>query len=278
MDTSKQHALFAAIQKLARPLVRILLRNGVPFGVFADLAKVVYVDVALKEFGIPGRKASNSRVSVITGLSRKEVLRVRRLGGENDAEAVERYNRAARVISGWLRDDRFGDHNGEPAPLPVEGAASFASLVQQYSGDVPARAILDELLASGAVHMDQDKQVVLRTRAYLPEGDEAGKLAILGTDVADLINTINHNLVNPPNDRCFQRKVSYDNVPEEAVAEFRRLSSQEGQQTLERLDQWLARRDRDGNPGIQGSGRRRVGVGIYYFEEDLAGNKGDNKK
>ena len=49
---SQQQALFAAILKLLRPLVRILLRNGVPYGAFADIAKRVYVDVAAQEFGV----------------------------------------------------------------------------------------------------------------------------------------------------------------------------------------------------------------------------------
>ena len=64
-----------AVCKLLRPLVRILLRNNVPHSMFCDFAKWVYVDVALREFQLPGRKRSISRVALLTGLSRKEVLR-----------------------------------------------------------------------------------------------------------------------------------------------------------------------------------------------------------
>ena len=118
-----QHAIYAAILRVLRPLIRLLLRHGVPFGTFSDLAKRVYVEVALEEFGIPGRKQTHSRVSILTGLSRKEVLRVTRLDRPDDAETSDRYNRAARVIGGWVRDDRYGDGSGNPAKLPLEVSA-----------------------------------------------------------------------------------------------------------------------------------------------------------
>ena len=101
--------LFAAVLRLLRPLVRILLRNGVSYRTFSDFAKWVYVDVARKEFGIEGRKQTTSRVSVITGLSRKEVLRVRQLDRPDDQASSERYNRAARVIAAWRRENDFLD-------------------------------------------------------------------------------------------------------------------------------------------------------------------------
>ena len=97
-------ALTQAILRLLRPLIRILLRNGVPFGSFAELARWVYVDVALADFSIKGRKPSDSRASVLTGLSRKEVRRLRELSLKNQGEDIARYNRAARVLSAWVRD------------------------------------------------------------------------------------------------------------------------------------------------------------------------------
>ncbi|HEY6096480.1 MAG TPA: DUF6502 family protein, partial [Candidatus Deferrimicrobium sp.] len=191
----KQNAVYAATLRVLQPLIRLLLRHGIPFGTFSDLAKRVYVEVAWEEFGIPGRKRTHSRVSVLTGLSRKEVLRVTRLSRPDDAEAGERYNRAARVISGWVRDERFHVGSGNPSPLPVEGeGATFSELAKEYSGDVPHRAILDELLRVGAVERTADDKVRLLARAYIPvTGDEA-KLEILGTDTACLIETIDHNL------------------------------------------------------------------------------------
>jgi len=262
------NAIYAAILRILRPLVRLLLRNGVPYGTFADLAKRVYIEVATEEFGIPGRKQTHSRVSVLTGLSRKEVLRVTRLPRPDGAAADDRYNRAARVISGWVRDGRYGDGKGNPAPLTLEGERTdFAGLVKEYSGDVPVRAILDELLRVGAVERCGDGKVRLLARAYIPATGEEEKIGILGADVSELVGTIDHNLQAAPGETFFQRKTMYDNLPEEAVEELRKEIAARAEAFLERTDRRLAENDRDVNPTVSGTGRRRAGLGIFWFED-----------
>lgn len=265
-------ALSAAILRMLRPLVRLLLRHGISYGTFADLAKWVYVDVADKEFNVAGRKQTVSRVSVLTGLSRKEVSRIQAIKTPDDEAVVQQYNRAARVISGWLRDEQFTTADGEPAVLPLEGNNSFAELVKAYSGDMPARSILDELVRVKAVTLT-DGSVQLLTHGYIPSDGEEAKLHILGTDVALLINTIDHNLEASQGQPRFQRKVAYDNLPEEVLPQLRQLSSEKAQALLEELDRHLVKHDRDSNPEIKGSGRKRAGLGIYYFEEDVSEEK-----
>jgi hypothetical protein len=232
------------------------------------MAKRVYVDVAMEEFGIPGRKQSKSRVSIITGLSRKEVLRVRRLSSPDDLGAVDMYNRAARVIGGWVRDPRFNPESVLPMELPFDGdAASFRELVKSYSGDAPARAVLDELLRVGTVERTPDGKIRLLERSYIPKAGEIEKIGILGVDTSDLIGTIDHN-IHQSDDPFFQRKVCYDNLPSEALPGFRNLAANRAQGLLEHLDRWLSERDRDFHPEVPGTGRMRAGVGIYYFQED----------
>jgi hypothetical protein len=271
MKTQVSQALSAAVTSLLRPLIRLLLRNGVPFRTFSDLAKHVYVDIATEEFGIPGRKQSKSRVSIITGLSRKEVLRVKRLPGSDDLGALQRYNRAVRVISGWVRDRIFTNESGDPVDLPFEGEnASFKRLVRLYSGDTPARAILDELLRVGSVERTTEGKIHLFDRSYVPKKGEIEKIGILGTDAADLISTIDHN-IRQTDTPFFQRKVSYDNLPCEALPQLKKMARKQSQSLLESLDRWLCKRDRDFNPQVGGTGRKRAGIGIYYFEEDYRG-------
>ena len=274
MTQKVTQTLSAAILRMLRPLVRLLLRHGISYGTFADLAKWVYVDVADKEFNVPGRKQSVSRVSVLTGLSRKEVSRVESIETPDDALVVQQYNRAARVISGWLRDEQFTDSHGEAAILPLEGNNSFADLVKAYSGDMPSRAILDELIRVKAVEQ-MDDHVRLLTHAYVPSEGEQEKLNIMGTDVALLINTIDHNIENTEEEPYFQRKVAYDNLPEEVIPQLRELSREKSQELLEEIDRLLVIHDRDSNPQSTGSGRKRAGLGIYYFEEDVPEDKKD---
>jgi Family of unknown function (DUF6502) len=268
METKIAKAISAAVTNILRPLVRLLLRNGIPYRTFSDIAKRVYVEVATEEFCIPGRKQSKSRVSILTGLSRKEVLRVRRLPALDDQGAGARYNRAARVIAGWVRDRRFRDGTGNPAELPFEGgAASFRKLVKTYSGDAPARAVLDELLRVGTVQRIPDGKIRLLERSYIPKTGEIDKIGILGVDVSDLIATIDHN-IRQPDTPFFQRKVCYDNLPLEVLPELKKKAADRGQALLESMDRWMSARDRDVNPGVPGTERKRAGIGIYYFQEN----------
>ncbi len=268
VSNSVNQVLSSAVARLLRPLVRVLLSNGFSFKSFVELARRTYVDVAMSELAIPGKKQTASRVSILTGLTRKEVQRILKKDAALETTTGERYNRAARVITGWVRDSQFTDAGGEPAVLPVEDATKgFNTLVRRYSGDMPARAVLDELLRVGAVERASDGRIRLLARAYVPRASQLDKLGILGTDVADLIHTIDHNLEKSSSDPRFQRKVMYDNLPKEVIEEFRALSAKQSQQLLEQLDAWLAKRDRDVSPTTKGTGRVRAGIGVYYFEE-----------
>jgi len=260
--------VLASVTVLLRPLVRILLRHGIPCDALCMVARHVYVRVAAEEFTLPGRKQTISRVSILTGLPRKEVRSIMATTDVQNQEATDRYNRAARVIAGWVRDQEFHDKGGNPLALPIEGkTGSFGALVHRYSGDLPVRAMLDELLRVGAVGKTRDGRIRLQARSYVPQQSATDKLQILGADTADLIATIAHNLDAEAVPR-YQRKVMYDNVPVEAVQEFQRLSADQAQALIEKLDGWLSQRDRDVNPAVCGTGHKRVGVGIYYFEDE----------
>jgi len=264
-----QHALRLAVQQLLRPLCRLLLRHAVSFSAFQELARRAYVDVALKEFGIPGKRPTASRVAVLTGLTRKEVHRLLVTPSDEVDDQAERYNRAAQVLTGWARDPDFLEQNGEPRALDVDGPAGFAALVKRYSGDMPVRAVLDELVRVGAVERRTDGQLKLAARGFVPRHSAVDKLGILGRDVADLIATIDHNLQHGESDPRFQRKVMYSAIPRPALPAFRKLSARQAQALLERLDRWLGQHDPAEVPEDAVRTHARVGVGIYYFEEPV---------
>lgn len=264
-----QEILFAAILKLLRPIVRILLRNNIPYGAFSELVKKAYVDVAA-EFSVEKKKQTKSRIATITGLTRREVVRLLETDTFNNVELIERFNRAARVVAGWVRDHRFTDEEGDPAILDYDGEGnSFSRLVASYSGDVPQRAVLDELKNAGVIERD-GKKVKLLSRAYVPVSDANEKLAILGTDVSFLIDTIDHNIYQTDARPYFQRKVYYDNLPREVIPKLQAMTRDHGQKLIEVLDQWMSQHDRDRNTQSEGTGRIAAGVGIFYFQQDLS--------
>ncbi|MEZ5449387.1 MAG: DUF6502 family protein [Thiolinea sp.] len=260
--------LHQVILQILRPLIRILHRRGIAFGEFSQIARRLYVEAAEQELIQRQDKVTTSRIAISTGLTRKDVAQLRQ-APPLSAVSTTRYNRAVRVISGWINDPEFQDHRQQPAVLPLQLAdeqpdSSFATLVSRYSGDMPWRAMLNELQQSGMVSLDKHGQATLLADAYIPQGDEQEKLAILGQDVSLLVQTIEHNLQAEPGQLRFQRKVRYDNLPAVAVAHFRQLAREKGMALLVELNDWLARHDRDHNAAVDGPERMSAGVGVLF--------------
>lgn len=266
---SQQTLLNRAILTVLKPLVRMLLRNNIPYGAFSELARRAYVEVASNDFTVEGRKQSNSRVATITGLSRKEVKRIQEMPDEGDDQLIEKYNRAARVVYGWVHDDKYQEQLGQSKVLTFDGEApSFSALVKTYSGDVPPRAILDELERVGVVTMDEAQNIRLVSRAYIPKAGINEKISYVGSDVSALLNTMDRNIYQPELSPFFQRKVYYDNLPDEVVEDLQSMIAKKSQELLEQVDQTMAQHDRDANPNAKGTGKNAIGVGIYYFENE----------
>jgi hypothetical protein len=269
MNRKFNKVLFASILRLMRPLVRTLLRNGVAYGTFSELVRKVYVDVAFSDFAPGARKQTVSRISALTGLTRKEVKRLLEIKTPDDTASQERFNRGMRVISGWVNDRRFLDTDGKPADLPVDGKPkSFAFLVKEYSGDIPTRAMLSMLEEAGSVRLAGDKVRLVR-HAFVPCGDPLDKIQVLGTDVAELITTIDHNLTARPEELLFQRKVAYDNIDPAVLTKLRKMTFAKAQALLEQLDRQYARSELNENGGDSG---RYISLGIYYYEQNAPGD------
>jgi Family of unknown function (DUF6502) len=268
--TGPSAALKSAVARLLRPLFRVLLRHSMSYGEFEVLARRVFVDVAMTDFTIEGKKPSISRAAILSGLTRRDVQNLVTTPIETATETGERFNRAVRVLNGWLRDPVFGAADNTPRALAVEGDSGFAALVRQHAGDVPVRAVLDELKRAGAVHQRDDGLIELAQRGYVPQRSVVDKLDMLGSDAADLIDTIDHNLQHGETDPRFQRKVMYHQVPVGLLPAFRKLSVGQSQALLERLDKWLHEHQAEPQTEAPSGPCARIGVGIYHFEEPVA--------
>jgi hypothetical protein len=266
MNKSRKNELNAACRHLLRPLVRILLREGLAYGEFAEIAKSVYAEVAREDFTPQGEKASDSRVAILTGLTRKEVKRLR----ESDAvpKTVSHVNRATRVLSGWHQDVEFTGADGRPLPLPLDGKhPSFTALVRRYSGDMPPKTMLEELQRVHAIECTDDGYIHALSRAYLPNYGNASGIHELGAALHDLATTIDHN-VDPDRKgpRYFQRMVSNERVRAPSLPLFRRIVGERGQQLLETLDDWLSAHEVSASEDKDRRDSVRTGVGIYFFQ------------
>ncbi len=265
MDMPIHNVLSHAVLRILRPLARVLLSHGMAYGTFAELARRAFAEEGFLLIERSSRRPTVSAVSAITGMTRKEVSRLREAAPEINGEAARRYSRAIRVISGWLNDAEFLSADGGPAVLPVDGdSGSFSALVRRYSGDIPPAAMLSILQGSNNVAAE-DGRVVLRERAYIPMATPTDKINILGKDVGELIHTIGHNLEAGRADRFFQRKVSNASMPPDALREFREISNRKSQELLEEYNAWLSRNQvKEQQETTENTAY--VAVGIYYIE------------
>ncbi len=267
-----QDTLKKSVTKVLKPLVRLLLRHGISQAEFSDWTRQAYVDEASAHFGVDGKPPTLSRIAVVTGINRKEVKRLLATADSAHTQPA-RHNRAARVVAAWMRDEEFLDAQGQPIPLaygtPGEG---FNWLVKKHSGDVPARAVLDELERTGTVNRDNADIVTLASHGYIPFASEEAMLTLFGESASDLLKTIEHNLVHEPSESRLQLSVVYDNVSNEDVTSFKSLSREGVMALLKDLDRFLASRDRDTSntpSSDSNTDRYRTGLGIYFIQDRI---------
>jgi len=259
-----KRAIVAALRSLLYPLVRLLLKVGVGSRDFSEIAKSVYVEAATTEFGLRGRTANVSRVAVLTGLTRREVARLRRVVDIDPTTLDDRAGVLARVLSGWHQDAEFIDAHGRPRALPMSGAASLSTLLNRYCGDLPITAVIAELEHVGAVKRAGGYATV-KSRYYMPVTLEADALARFGSVVHDLMTTIGHNLVNEPERALFEGRATNDRIPAAQLEVFRAFLNERGQAFLEDIDDWLTQHSE-----VEGQATIRLGTGLYLISDDRA--------
>lgn len=283
MSQAVKKGILEAYRNLLNPLVRILIRHGVSFGEINEVFKSVYVDVAGRNFAVPGRKQSQARIAILTGLTRKEVARLLSLDSSQDAEPKERnFNRVTRVLVGWHTDPEYTGPYGLPRELQFEGSnqPSFSKLVRKYSGDMPARAMLDELRRVKAVEEVDRGWFKVLTRSYIPETLHEDSLQRLGDAIRNYVTTVDFNLrKKQAGAGRFERTVFADNgLRADLLKDFNKIVRVEGQELLEKLDNWLSAQPQPNN-SEPGAKKIKTGVGIYHYveEDELEDNENGHR-
>ena len=268
MEYDIQSTLRNACAALLRPIASVVMRSGMTWKEFADLSKTVFVSVATDEFGIRNRPTNVSRVSILTGISRKEVKRQRGLLDRAIPSASSKTTDATRLLSGWHQDTVYADADGRPLPLAKNGSApSFETLFAAYGGDTPEQTLLKELLSAGSVVEDAGGKLLARRRYHMPAEMDAGLLRFFGTNLFDHAETLRNNLEGSDTPKRLEGFAVDDHVDPAAVDAFRAFVDERGQQFLEEVDTWLAEhRIRSNSTETRPV---RLGLGVYAIEGQL---------
>jgi len=265
-------AALKAFRLALRPLVRIMLRNGVTWKEAAEVCKQTFVEVARQDYGVHGRPTNTSRIAILTGLSRHEVKRVRdALSGE--PEELQRMNLATRVLGGWYTDPEFCDAENRPRALPLEAAdkvGSFGALCRRYAPDIPVTAMLKELQRVNVVSSSADGSFSPTARYYMPDSQDPDAVMRAGSVLEDVGGNLVFNLARDQDtaeEARFEGRATNVNVRVSASKEFRDYLEVEAQGFLERVDEWLARHEK--SPGSKSRERTvRLGVGVYQISDE----------
>ncbi|HUL82698.1 MAG TPA: DUF6502 family protein, partial [Gammaproteobacteria bacterium] len=227
----------------------------------------VFVEVAERDFNLPERKTSQSRIAILTGLTRKEVAKQKSI--DSASLVLEgNLNRVTRVLMGWHTDQAFTGPYGMPLELPFESnnGSDFVALVRKYSGDMAPRAMLDELLHVKAVEQLATGAFKVLMRAYMPESLHPDALQRLGDVVRDFINTVEFNTKRGHGLGRFERVViAEEGLREDLMPAFDALIRTKGQNLLVELDNWLSAQELSVTAKNRRAKRVKTGVGIYHF-------------
>lgn len=265
--TRAQNVLAESVKQMLKPLVRLMLRHGMPFQSFAQVAKRAYIEVAQEqEFAVPNKGQTKSRIALITGLTRPDVAELMTGDRLNELPPPERWNRAAAVLGGWATDKRYRDKKGKPRDLPIRGPGqTFESLVRKYGADMPAVATLDELVRAGSVERIKGGKVRLKSQFYIPDTESEDILRYFGRASSRLVGTMVHNILDRDKPKHFQqefwsRAITPTDLDELRVM-LRRQLTQQSKKTIKTLEEM----EDDRQPNVES--HRTAGVGFYYFEE-----------
>ncbi len=276
MEDDPRSILLASARLLLRPIVRVLLRGGIPFREFSEIAKFAYVEIATNEFGLRGRPTNVSRTAILTGLNRRDVARVRRAAPLAMLEAAY-MSHGSRILSGWHLDPDYLDGGGMPAAVPLEGATpSFEALAHRYAPDLPHIALYKELSAAGAVEIDETGNLRALARSYVPKSYDPNQIRLWGSILHDMASTLAYNVTRPAAAPArFERRSIHRNVRRSAAPAFRSFVESEGQRFLERIDAWLVQHAEptpleEAAGGADPPATVRLGAGAYLIDDSGA--------
>lgn len=267
-NQDSQQLVLAAVGHILRPLVRLLLSYGITYTVFCDALRSIYIKVADEEFTLPDKPQTDSRVSLLTGIHRREVSRLRSEPVQ-EISLPQHASMSALLLATWSGHPDYTDEQGVPIPLPRLASKgeerSFESLVQSISKDFRARVVLDEWLRQGIVRLDEADCVHLSPEAFAQPQDLQEKVFYFGQNIHDHLAATAHNLTGatPP---FLERCVFYDRLSAASANELAVYSRTVGMRALQAVNRRAAelqKRDRDAADAVY-----RTNFGVYQYSAE----------
>jgi hypothetical protein len=251
-----------------------MLNHGITYPALSELLKGLYVEVARSEFTITGKAQTDSRISLLSGVHRKDVKRFRESPAAAGGEAPSAVSRGYQIVGTWIGSPDYLDKRKHPLPLPrlarnadSRNGPSFEGLVESVSKDIRPRAVLDEWMRLGIVQIDEADCVRLNQEAFVPEKGFGEKAFYFGHNLHDHAAAAVQNMLGGV-PAYLERSVHYDTLSASSVAELRALSEKAGMEAVLEVNRKAIKlAQHDAGNAAAGS---RMTFGIYFYAEDTA--------
>lgn len=270
-EISKGQLLVAsALKRVLRPFVKLMLANNITYTFAIDVLKGLFVEVADKDFMLDNKRQTDSRISLMSGVHRKDVRRLRGHNMDVDEVMPANVSLGAQVIASWNANPKYINADGLPKPLQRFAAdnpnESFEGLVRGLSTDIHPRAVLDEWLRLGVATIDDENFVHLTTDMYIPQEGFEEKVFYLGHNLHDHAQAAISNVLGQ-HISFLERCVHYDTLTMPSIKEIGELAEKQGMKTLREVNKMadgLAVKDKASSKATM-----RMTYGIYYYYEPM---------
>jgi len=280
----EKEAVLSVFAALVKPLMRVAFEYGISASEIAGVVRRTYIQALEGRLLEQKRPTTDARLAVVAGLAKSDVAALReaaRAGAPHSLRATVSLDQVTNLLTVWHTHSGFSGAYGLALELdlvPTSGSPrrSFSELVAVACPGADREALLDELVASGSVEVLDSVTVRCLSRAYLPQETDVKRIEWMGRVLSNVAASFVHNLLRDPKEPVYlERAVVCDEpISEVGRDKFLVLAGERGQELLTELDTFLTRltateRDASG---------RRYGVGVYFFDDQLADARGDTTR
>ena len=275
--SKKQLLIAGAMKRVLRPFIKLMLANDLSYTFAIDLLKTLFIDVAEKEFMIDGKRQTDSRISLISGVHRKDVRRLREYSPDVEEVVPENISLGSQLMAVWNSDPIYLNKDGTPKPLPRLASAgtteSFENLVRSISTDIHPRAVLDEWIRLGFVSVDAENLVHLTADAFIPQEGFEEKAFFFGHNLHDHAEAAVSNMIGQQNS-FLERCVHYDELSAASIDKIGEFVKKQGMKSLTEVFKVADSHAQDSQTTQP---KMRMTYGIYFYHEPMHSTEIDGK-
>lgn len=270
MHSSNKVMLLQAVQKVMKPLARLLIQYGISYREFTDISKKAFFSAGQEVLKPQSVRPNASQLSVLTGLHRKDITTFLAAPPqeEKQPEPPQATSTGAALIAQWVTDPTYLDKKKKPKPLPytADQGPSFTQLVEAVSKDIRPKAHLDHLTQLGLLETDDQGLITLKREAFLPNEDFKAKLEFFVRHIHDHLAATAANLTSDthvfPDRSAFHAELT--------DADIKTLKTEIDKKAMSLLKDIYAEADKLSRKNKTADATHRMTLGFYFYTEDTA--------